>query len=108
MARRDRYLDIKSKILTESPLIIDAGANDGSTVQLFLAQYNSPKIYAFEPIPDCVNRLMAKFKEKDNVHIIPKALGADTKKVSFNVTNNEVSSSILSRQQLKKNTMVII
>ena len=102
MAVRDRYADIKARIATESPTIIDGGANDGSTTYLFLQQYRSPVIHAFEPIPELVGMLKQNFAGRMNVTIHGAAIGAEAKTVSFNVVNNLVSSSVLNPSALNK------
>lgn len=102
MAVRDRFMDIKEKIETESPFILDGGANTGSTIDLFLSQYQSPIIHAFEPIPNLVMNLFKKYAHNKSVIIHEKALGAETKIVPFNVVNNLVSSSILKPTELNR------
>src|SRR5437773_570860 len=102
MALRDRYADIKARLATESPTIIDGGANDGSTSYLFLQQYRSPVIHAFEPIPELVGALKRKFADRRNVIVHGAAIGAEAKTVSFNVVNNLVSTSVLNPSVLNK------
>jgi len=102
MAVRNRYDDIKSLLANESPVIIDGGANNGSTTENFLQSYKSPVIHAFEPIPELVNILKKKFQERDNVVIHGAAIGSEEKMVGFNVLNNLVSSSVLNPSELKK------
>lgn len=102
MAVRDRYADIKVKLATDSPVIVDGGANYGSTISAFLDQYSSPVIHAFEPIPELVESLKKNFSGKSSVFIHGTALGAETRLVSFNVVNNLVSSSILNPSALNK------
>jgi FkbM family methyltransferase len=102
MAVRDRYADIKTRLVTESPTIIDGGANNGSTTDLFLQHYRSPMIHAFEPIPELVGVLKRKFTDRRNVTVHGAAIGAEAKIVSFNVVNNLVSSSVLNPSVLNK------
>ena len=102
MAARDRFADIKTRLGTESPTIIDGGANNGSTTEFFLQQYKSPVIHAFEPIPELVAVLKQKFAGRSNVTVHGAALGAQAKTVSFNVVNNLVSSSVLNPSALNK------
>lgn len=102
MAARDRFADIKNRLATESPTIIDGGANNGSTTEFFLQQYKSPVIHAFEPIPELVGELKQKFAGRSNVTVHGAALGAEAKTVSFNVVNNLVSSSVLNPSALNK------
>lgn len=102
MANRDRYDDVKSFINISNPIVIDGGAHKGLAVKIFLQQYKSPIIYAFEPIPECANVLMSTFAGLPNVHVIQRALGAQKKTVKFNIVNNLVSSSILKPSEIKK------
>jgi len=96
MAVRNRFFDIKEKLPTESPFIVDGGANVGEMTVEFLSQYHSPVIHAFEPIPKLVSELKTRFVDLQNVTIHGVALGAETKTVSFNVLNYMDSSSVLS------------
>ncbi|MBI3901601.1 MAG: FkbM family methyltransferase [Nitrosomonadales bacterium] len=102
MAVRNRYADIKEKLATESPVIIDGGANNGSTTDYFLQQYRSPVIHAFEPIPELVEQLKAHYADHQNVIVHGAALGAEVITVSFNVVNNLVSSSVLNPSALNR------
>ena len=102
MVSRERFMDIKTKIGHESPFIIDGGANNGSMVNLFLNQYESPLIHAFEPIPELVSGLLSRFSDNPNVKIHGVALGAETGKVCFNVVDNLVSSSVFSPSSILK------
>ena len=95
MASRDRFVDIKSLIEKENPVIVDGGANEGYIVGKFLKFFKNPTIYAFEPIPDYVEVLKCKFKNYNKINIIQNALGASRKTVYFNILKNRVSSSIL-------------
>jgi FkbM family methyltransferase len=102
MAVRNRYDDINFLLANESPVIVDGGANNGSTTEIFLQSYRSPIIHAFEPIPELVNLLNKKFRERDNVFIHGAAIGSEEKTISFNILNNLVSSSVLNPSELKK------
>jgi FkbM family methyltransferase len=102
MAVRDRYADIKARLATESPTIIDGGANNGSTTDLFLQQYRSPIIHTFEPIPELAAMLKQNFASRSNVTVHDTAIGAEAKPVCFNIVNNLVSSSILTPSALNK------
>jgi len=102
MAVRDRYVDIKALLATEAPVIIDGGANDGSTILRLLTQYQTPTIHAFEPIPALAKHLSMLFGEFPHVTIHGAAMGAEAGTVQFNIVNNLVSSSILKPNALKK------
>jgi FkbM family methyltransferase len=95
MAVRNRYADIKERLNTESPVVIDGGASSGSTIALLLKQYGSPFIHAFEPNPDAAHTLKRQYAALPNVTIHEQALGAESKRLSFNVLNRASSSSML-------------
>lgn len=102
MAIRNRFADIKDKVATESPVIIDGGANRGAMTELFLQQYRAPIIHAFEPIPEFVVMLRQNFAARKNVTIHSAAIGAEARTISFNVTNYRSSSSVLTPSALNK------
>ncbi|MDQ3046991.1 MAG: FkbM family methyltransferase [Bacteroidota bacterium] len=95
MAQRDRFADIKKYITSESPVIIDGGANKGTMTELFLSMYPKSKIYAFEPHPALAGRLQEKFGAVKNVDVHPVAIGAENATMKFNILNYENSSSLL-------------
>jgi FkbM family methyltransferase len=102
MAVRDRYADIQTKLAIESPTIVDGGANKGSTTALFLQQYRSPVIHAFEPIPELAEHLGKRFAGRTNVKIHAAVMGAEAKMVCFNIVNNLVSSSVLNPSAINR------
>jgi len=102
MAIRNRFADINARLATESPTIIDGGANNGSTTRLFLQQYRAPVIHAFEPIPGLADQLRKNFAACENVTVHGTAIGAEAKTIRFNVVNNLVSSSVLPPSALNK------
>jgi len=95
MAVRNRYADIKEWIKTERPTIVDGGASSGSTIALLLKQYEAPTIHAFEPNPDAAHALKRQYAALPNVKVYEQALGAESKRLSFNVLNRASSSSML-------------
>jgi FkbM family methyltransferase len=95
MAVRDRYRDITEKIKSVSPLIVDCGANVGNTIDIFLKQYISPTIYAYEPNPDLFEDLKKKYSAIKNIIIKPCAVGSVSRQISFHIINKGDSSSIL-------------
>jgi FkbM family methyltransferase len=102
MAVRNCFEDIKERIGTESPFIIDGGANRGTTIDEFLEQYRFPTIHAFEPIPELAKTLRHKYTENHNVTIHENALGSKSSTVDFNIVNNMVSSSVLAPTDINR------
>ena len=95
MAVRDRYIDIRQRITTPQPLIIDGGASIGSSSQRFLQDYPDAQIHAFEPIPAALEQLNRTLAAYPNVHIHAQALGASNQSMTFHVLQRHTSSSLL-------------
>jgi FkbM family methyltransferase len=95
VSEHDRFVDIRKRIGTECPVIVDGGANQGRIIDSFLAEYNAPLIHAFEPIPSLFKALRAKYYSNKKVIIHGNALGAKKYLSPFNIVNNIVSSSFL-------------
>ena len=77
--------------------IIDVGSNIGQFAVASLKLFPSmKKLYAFEPLPNCINKLKSNLKGFDNVKIYPFALGSSKGKGGFNVNKNSKASSVLS------------
>jgi FkbM family methyltransferase len=93
MALRDRYVDVRQLLKTDSPVIVDGGANTGTVTDTFLQQYASPTIHAFEPRPDAAQVMQAKYAHQPHVHVHGCALGSANSTLSFNVVGHETSSS---------------
>ena len=77
---------IKTLLHTDAPVILDIGANDGSTTLSFLKEFPNAKIYAFEPDP----RAVAKFKaqiEDQRVQLFEIAIGSTDGKAEFHVSS---------------------
>ena len=102
MAVRDRFEDIRKKIKTESPVIVDGGAHSGTIIDLCLRQYRSPTIHAFEPIPSLVKILKKKYSSNKKVFICENALGAQNTVIPFNILNYPGSSSIMRPSEILK------
>lgn len=95
MAQRNRLKDVCSYIKTDNPIIIDGGANYGGTIDAFLKFFPHAKIYGFEPQPLMVSRLKDKYKNNNQITILPYAMGASNSILKFNILNFEHSSSLL-------------
>lgn len=71
---------------TDSPVILDIGANDGETTADFLRQFPGARIAAFEPDP----RAIRKFKARNSdprVHLYETAIGASDGVAYFHVSS---------------------
>ncbi len=95
MAVRNRFADLRQRIAADSPVIVDGGASVGRMIELFLSEYSSPTIHAFEPIPEIAAQLQTQFGSRPGVTVHQQALGAENRTVSFQILNRHSSSSVL-------------
>jgi FkbM family methyltransferase len=75
--------------------ILDIGANTGQSTVTFARVFPDAKIYAFEPIPDCYQKLEAKFADNNRVSTINIGVGAEQGELSLELSNFSPSSSFL-------------
>jgi FkbM family methyltransferase len=69
-------------------IIFDVGANNGESCIHFCKDKNNT-VYAFEPTPHLINQaLQPKANSFENFKIIPKAVGDECKKVTFNIAGH--------------------
>jgi FkbM family methyltransferase len=78
---------------SEDPTIVDAGANEGRTVELFTKSFSDPTIHAFEPIPSLAQELRDHSSDHD-IHVHQKALGDERSEELFRVNENKATSSL--------------
>jgi FkbM family methyltransferase len=100
MALRDRFADLRDLLKTDSPVIVDGGANIGTVTDIFLQQYKHPVIHAFEPRPDAAQMMQTKYVHRPNVQVYTCALGSADAALTFNVVGHETSSSFLKPSQV--------
>lgn len=83
----------------QNPLIIEAGAFDGSDTQSFLDFWPDAKVHSFEPEPELFNGLVKRFENEPRIKLHNLALSPDpnTKTISLKTFQGtpHASSSIL-------------
>jgi FkbM family methyltransferase len=67
---------IKNRILSNSSIVFDVGANRGQSIAFFKKMFPSVTILAFEPSPRVFLKLQKKWENKKNVSLFELALGA--------------------------------
>ena len=89
---------------SDSPLIIDAGANIGMGVLYWKSKFPNCKIIAFEPSRMAFNSLIKNVEANNltNVQCINKAL-ADKEGILQFTTNEIISGSLVTEKNLKEN-----
>lgn len=74
--------------------IIDVGAYDGKTAQIFSKHFPMATIKAFEPNPNTMKLLETTVSNNKMIEIYQTALSAEEGDIPFYVTYNSVSSSL--------------
>ena len=92
----DMYRDevLKRLIVEDRPVILDVGANEGQSAEGFLTLFKSPTVQCFEPIPQLVELLEAKFQGQPDITIVPCAVSAQKGRAQFHVNAFSQSSSL--------------
>ena len=100
--RRDRIdYDTCSRYLPDAPVIIEAGAFDGTNSREFCRYWSNCQVYAFEPVPAAFERLSEVASEfPGRIHPANLALGNRSMDAEMHVSGNstgggEQSSSLL-------------
>ncbi len=106
MLRTSEYLEnfsrekvLRSLIATDSPLILDVGANMGQSIEEFSSIWPHSRIYSFEPLEECQQSLN-DLKNKINpngIQIFDCAVGAVTDSSGLSFYTHDITKD-LSRQ----------
>ncbi|MCK9238806.1 FkbM family methyltransferase [Desulfocurvus sp.] len=95
MAVRDRMADIRDRVRTPHPLIIDGGAHRGAMTSAFRHLFPGSRVQAFEPNPLLAGELRRAFAAEPGVTVHELALGAEEGGIEFHILRNSLSSSVL-------------
>ncbi len=74
--------------------VLDIGANEGQSIEVFSQLCPEAQIYSFEPLSDCYEKLISKYSEVDKVKAFNIALGNESGSLMFNRNNFSAASSI--------------
>jgi FkbM family methyltransferase len=93
----------KFKTLENQPVILDCGANIGSSIVYFKQQYPDSKITAFEAEPTIAEILKSNLKNNNikDVEVVSKAVWIDGKGIEF-ASEGSDANSIFGEGQKKK------
>lgn len=78
-------------------IIIDAGANDGQSVERYRRRWPDALVHCFEPDPRAFGVLKSRWGDVKDVNLHQVALGAAPGKTQFNLGSASYVSSILPR-----------
>ncbi len=89
-------LHLAAEYLPENPIVLEAGANDGTDTLKMSKFWPEGYIYTFEPQAQLMPKLQEKLEECKNVTIFPLALNSYTGTATFyQNAKNDGSSSLL-------------
>lgn len=80
--------------------ILDIGANEGQFALLMRKLLPKAKIYSFEPIPHCFEKLKINFKTDSNFEAFNVACGQEDSVMEMNINKFSPSSSFLETEKL--------
>jgi FkbM family methyltransferase len=89
-------------LLPSQPVILEAGAHDGTDTFRLAVAFPKASIHAFEPVPPLYERLCRRFRRIPNVNCYPYALSDHAGQTNLVISGgvNDASSSILQPQQI--------
>lgn len=79
--------DFYALFLPEDPVIIDAGAHDGTAAVAMANRWPDGQIYSFEPSPNLHDRFLENVAFYSNIAFFPIALGDQDGFAQFNVSS---------------------
>ncbi len=90
-------VEVVGKYLPEAPVIVEAGANNGTSTVALWKQWPRAQIFAFEPVPGVFEQLCRATKDIPNVVCSNCALGEREEQLTMTLSSNNYASSSLLR-----------
>ena len=84
-----------TKLLNSGDLFFDIGAHLGDKSKQFLDK--NLKAVMVEPLPQCVDQLKLKFKEKTNIEILQKAVGKTKGNMTLEINTKMPTTSTMAK-----------
>ena len=90
-----------TRFLPSNPIIVEAGAHNGSDTIEMSKTWPEGTVYAFEPIPEIFDRLVRRTRGLNNVHLFPLALSDKTGTANIFVSSgpSDGSSSLMAPKE---------
>jgi FkbM family methyltransferase len=82
--------------------VIDIGAHSGEFSSAIRAILPAAQIYAFEPLPECYEKIRTRFMGDPNYHVFQNPLGEHRGQVKFWRSNFSKASSVLPMADMHK------
>lgn len=102
--RFDHFRELNRSWLAASNIrtVLDVGANEGQFAKLARAVFPLAKIYSFEPLPDCFEKLQHALPGDTNFFPLNQAAGSSESVLEFFRSVHSPSSSFLKMEELHK------
>lgn len=88
------YYNLKNILKTESPTIVEIGANNGGDAGDFLYHFKEPQIYCFEPDPDAISVFKSQIKDNKKCKLFEVAVSDKNEEINFNKIKEKNSDNI--------------
>lgn len=100
----EHFRELNRAWLTASGIktVFDVGANEGQFAKLTREVFPTAKIYSFEPLPDCFEKLQNALPGDNNFFPINQAAGSSESVLEFFRSVHSPSSSFLKMEDLHK------
>lgn len=99
---RFRLYDKKWLHKLEISTVIDIGANIGEFTGIFNELFSGAAIHAFEPLPECFEKLNDRFGKFPNIKIYNIGLGSSRGELAINQSSHDPASSFREMEDLHK------
>lgn len=81
----------------EVRVILDVGANVGTTVAKYAESFPQSEIFGFEPYPPAFEKLAGRFLGQDRIHLFPYAISAEAHSPCLYINEYADTNSLLPR-----------
>ena len=90
-----------ARYLPSNPIILEAGAHDGTDTLRMASFWPTAQIHAFEPVPGAYNELLARsIEHRTRIHCYPCGLGPNKGKMRMHVSGDGSAGSCQSSSLL--------
>lgn len=84
----------KKKLSSNLITVIDIGAHKGETIDLFIKNLNTEKIYSFEPNPELFKYLTKKYFNLNKIKLFNLGVGKSSENKELNIFKDSSSSTL--------------
>jgi len=95
--KHHQIITLLEQFLPQDPIIVEAGAFDGTDTKKMSLKWPQGTIYAFEPVPEIYERLLNNTHDCTNVHCYPYALSNNNGTELFYISEHPKNPGIASQ-----------